>query len=51
VEGIAGIVQGKHVLTGTTAKELADLTVKVLNDQQLSPFLADNSYRLVTGAV
>lgn len=48
VEGIAGIKNGEHVLTGETAAELAQLTVKVLNQPDLASKLAENSYALVT---
>jgi polysaccharide biosynthesis protein PslH len=48
MEGIAGADNGTHVLTGQSAKDLADLTVKVLRTRTLAHTLATNSYRLVT---
>jgi glycosyltransferase involved in cell wall biosynthesis len=47
VEGISGLKPGSHVLLGQTAQEIADQTVKVLNQKKLQIDLAQNSYQLV----
>lgn len=48
VEGIAGIEPGKHVLVGDDPKELAQLTVKLLQDTSLQKHVAKSSYELVS---
>lgn len=47
VEGIAGLKHGHHVLTGTTAKQLCQQTLKVLSNPALSKRMASASYDLV----
>ncbi len=41
VEGL-GVTHGEHVLIGNTAEKLAELTVRVLNDQKLQEKLSSN---------
>ena len=48
VEGIAGVVDGKHALLAKGPMELAKHTIRVLQDATLQKKLADNSKRLVT---
>jgi glycosyltransferase involved in cell wall biosynthesis len=48
VEGIAGVVDGKHALLAKGPMELAKHTVRVLQDASLQKKLADNSKRLVS---
>lgn len=46
VEGL-GVTHGVHVLTGDTAEEIAQLTVKVLKDPQLQNELGENGKKFV----
>lgn len=48
VEGIKDLEFEKHVLIGNNSQELADATIKVLNNPKFQQSLAQNSYRLVT---
>lgn len=47
IEGIEGLEEGKHVLTGDKRSELAEQTIKLLGDTKLQSKLSKNSFELV----
>lgn len=47
VEGIHGLESNEHVLLGSSATELADQTLQLLQDKRLQQRLSKNSYQLV----